>query len=190
MEQTLAYEVVESTRARGLRVTVHTDGRVVVTKPKSMSAGRVAAFIEARRTWIETAQGKFLRAQARKEKRGLQDIELPRPRRGSKEYKATVAKARTLATSRLQHFNLQYRFTYGTISIRNQSTRWGSCSNKNNLSFNFRIALLPTELADYLVVHELCHTKEHNHSERFWAQVEREVPNHKALRTQLKRYKF
>lgn len=190
MELKLEYEVVESTRAKGLRVTVHTDGRVVVTKPHRMDIRHVQAFIEARRGWIEAARGKFLRATLRKEKKGIQDIELPKLRRGSKEYRAAIQRARELAASRLLHFNTLYTFSYGTLSIRNQTTRWGSCSSTNNLSFNFRIAHLPPELADYLVVHELCHTKEHNHSERFWAQVERAVPNHKELRVQLRRYKF
>mgnify|MGYP000355495951 CR=1 FL=1 len=184
------YEVVESTRARNLRVTVYPDGRVLVTKPHRVSMGRVAPFIEARRAWIQSAQERFKKAKLRKEKTGRTDIQLPRPRRGSAEYKALVEQARALVTHKLGYFNAQYQFSYGTIAIRNQRTRWGSCSNKNNLSFNYRIALLPEALVDYLVVHELCHTKEHNHSARFWKQVERTIPDYTARRAQLTRYTF
>lgn len=175
------HEIRESARARHLRITVHPDGRVVVTKPVRINQRKAQEFIEARRVWIESAQARFL-----KQSGGTPPVPLPKPRRGSRAYKEAIALARTLATERLNHFNATYGFSYGTISIRNQKTRWGSCSAKGNLSFNYRIAFLPSALADYVIVHELCHTKEHNHSNRFWVEVERTVPNHPALRRQLR----
>jgi hypothetical protein len=65
--------------------------------------------------------------------------------------------------------------------------RWGSCSKKGNLNFNYKIALLPQRHSDYVIVHELCHLREFNHSKKFWDLVEQAVPNHRALRTELKR---
>ena len=76
--------------------------------------------------------------------------------------------------------------TYGGITIRNQRTRWGSCSSKGNLNFNCLLMLLPPEIIDYVVVHELCHRKEMNHSPKFWVQVERILPNYRILKQQLK----
>ncbi len=91
-----------------------------------------------------------------------------------------------LVTSRLAHFNHTYNFTYHRITIRNQSSRWGSCSRKGNLSFNYRLALLPPELADYIIVHELCHLGEFNHSKKFWDLVEKAIPNWRILRNNLR----
>ncbi|MES2995060.1 MAG: M48 family metallopeptidase [Patescibacteria group bacterium] len=175
------YEIHESSRARHLRITVHPDSRVVVTKPVRISQKKVEEFIQARKVWIESARTKFL-----KQTGGTPPIPLSKPRKGSRAYKEAIAAARTLATERLRHFNAIYGFSYGTVSIRNQKTRWGSCSATGNLSFNYRIAFLPSALADYVIVHELCHTKEHNHSSSFWAEVARTVPNHLALRRKLR----
>ncbi len=189
----LGYEIQESARARNARITIHPDGRVVVTKPARVSEREMEKFIAARRPWIEEMVEKFRKRRAREEKQrgGLPLIEFPRLRRGTKAYKEAVEWARILARERLTYFNRIYAFKYGTISIRNQKSRWGSCSQDNNLSFNYRIAFLPSELADYIIVHELCHTKEHNHSDRFWAQVSRTIPDHAKLRKQLRiRYTF
>lgn len=175
------YEVKESPRARALRITVYPSGKVVVTKPTRVSERALKAFVQERTEWIEITL-----AHALKRRGGLPHIELPNPRKGSRAYLDAVALARALAHERLQHFNTLYKSTHGSISIRNQKTRWGSCTAKNNLSFNYKIAFLPEHLADYIIVHELCHTIEHNHSERFWAQVERAVPKHKEFRKELR----
>ena len=76
--------------------------------------------------------------------------------------------------------------TYGRITIRNQRTRWGSCSSKGNLNFNCQLMLLSEELRDYVIIHELCHRIELNHSERFWAEVEKYCPEYRELRKKLK----
>ena len=94
-----------------------------------------------------------------------------------KEYRAYKEKARELAVVRLAHFNVVYGFTYGRIAIRNTKSRWGSCSKKGNLNFSYKIALIAPELADYVIVHELCHIGQFNHSRAFWELVERTVPD-------------
>lgn len=178
---TSEYEVVESGRAKSVRITVHPDGRVVVTKPARASLALVERFVSSRQEWIAQTV-----ARAYKKRGGLPLIELAKPRKGSKAYKEAVENARALVHNRLAHFNSFYGFQYGDISIRNQKTRWGSCSAQNNLSFNYQIAFLPPHLADYIIVHELCHTKEHNHGERFWSQVARTIPNHRELRKEIR----
>lgn len=182
----MGYEVRESMRARSVRITVYPSGKVVVTKPTRVSAQVVEKFVQERADWIETTL-----AHAHRRRGGLPLIELPKPRKGSRAYKDAIASARALAHERLAHLNKKYTTIYGSVSIRNQKTRWGSCTALNNLSFNYKIAFLPPHLADYIIVHELCHTIEHNHSERFWAQVARTIPNHKEIRKELRtRYQF
>ena len=171
------YELRESARAKHVRIAVDSGGRVVVTKPARVSLRAVERFVEEKQEWIERTLEK-----ASRKRGGLPLLELARPRKGSKAYKEACAGARALVLERLQFFNEKYTSIYGSVSIRDQKTRWGSCSHKNNLSFNYRIVFLPSELADYIIVHELCHTIEHNHSPRFWAQVARALPNHLALR--------
>jgi predicted metal-dependent hydrolase len=93
-----------------------------------------------------------------------------------------------LAKNRIEHFNTIYHFSFQRINIRNQKTRWGSCSRRGNLSFTYKIAKLPAELADYLIVHELCHLGEFNHSQAFWKLVAQTVPDYQKLRRELKTY--
>lgn len=181
----MGYEIQESGRTRHLRITIHPDGRVVITKPLHISNRAVETFVIKRRAWIDQTLARL----KKQETKYGPPLTLPRPRRNSTAYKEARSKTRTLVTERLSNFNKIYNFTYGTISIRDQKTRWGSCSAKGNLSFNYRIGFLPQELADYVIVHELCHTKEHNHSKKFWDLVARTVPNHAKLRKELHRYR-
>jgi predicted metal-dependent hydrolase len=94
--------------------------------------------------------------------------------------------AYVFAKEKLAHYNQFFGFKYNKIAIKAQKTRWGSCSRRGNLNFNYRIALLPERLADYIIVHELCHLKEMNHSKRFWNLVARAFPDYQKLRHELK----
>ena len=109
-----------------------------------------------------------------------------RPKRSSHEYLANKHAALTLATAKVVHFTARYGFEYTKITIRNQRTRWGSCTEKGSLSFNYRILFLSPEVQDYLVVHEVCHLDELNHSQKFWDLVAREIPGYRELRRRLK----
>lgn len=175
----MAYEIRESKRARNLRITVYPDGRVVITKPLCISTEKAHVFAARRLKWINQQVARF-------KKRGSMHPPLPKPRRGTKAYTEAIQSARAFVHARLPELNRAYGFTYGTISIRNQKTRWGSCSARGNLSFNYRILYLPPALQDYLLVHELAHLKEHNHSVHFWNLVAKTIPEYQKLRTQLR----
>jgi len=107
-------------------------------------------------------------------------------RRNHHHYLAHKESVRALITERVRYFNTHYGLSVGKIAIRNQRSRWGSCSKKGNLNFNYRLAFLPEELRDYVIVHEICHIKEFNHSRNFWDLVAQQVPEHRALNRQLR----
>ena len=109
-----------------------------------------------------------------------------RVRKIPKNYKIYKKKALEIVNERIIFFNQFYGYKWNNIVIRNQKTRWGSCSKKGNLNFNYKIALLPSEVADYIIVHELCHLKEFNHSKRFWNLVSQTIPEYKEIKKQIK----
>jgi len=103
-----------------------------------------------------------------------------------KHYAEHKEAARALVHAKLEHYNQFYNLTYNRVAIRNTRSRWGSCSSKKNLNFNYRILLLEPKLQDYLIVHELCHLQEMNHAPQFWALVAQQVPDYKACIQELR----
>ena len=123
-------------------------------------------------------------------------IRLVRPvfqTRSRKLYAANKEAARSIIMERVKHFMEYYGprhdITVGKIAIRNQKSRWGSCSKKGNLNFNYKLVFLAPEVRDYVIVHEICHIKEFNHGKGFWALVGEVVPDHRQLRKRLKALK-
>lgn len=161
--------------SKTLRLTVKPDGSVRVSAPPRASLRAIDAFVAAHAAWILAAQARFAANPVAGRTLGT-----------AEDYKKYKKAALALASERLAHFLPVYGVTVGKISIRNQRTRWGSCNRQGNVSFNYRIALLPAELQDYLVVHELCHILAFNHSPKFWQLVARSIPNYRALRRQLR----
>jgi predicted metal-dependent hydrolase len=175
------YAIRQHPRAKYLRISVYPDGRVVLTKPKQYSMKVAEKFYHQKKAWIDSKIEEY------KKKKDPNTIMLG----GSvAEYRKVKEEARTFIHARIEQLNLQYGFSYNTIYIKNHKSLWGSCSSKKNLNFNYRILFLPQELSDYIVVHELCHLKELNHSKKFWALVEKGIPDYKKIQKQLKRHVF
>jgi predicted metal-dependent hydrolase len=102
------------------------------------------------------------------------------------DYAEHRSRARTFAEKRLREINVRYGFSYNRVTIKNQKTRWGSCSQKQNINIHYRVVHLRPELADYVLTHELCHLKEMNHSRAFWKLVAETMPHYQELRAELK----
>ncbi|HEY4515391.1 MAG TPA: M48 family metallopeptidase [Candidatus Paceibacterota bacterium] len=92
----------------------------------------------------------------------------------------------SIIDERIDRYNRHYQFDFNSIKIKRMKTRWGSCSVRKNLNFNIRIFELPSRLMDYIIVHELCHLRELNHSPRFWSLVAQVIPNYKSLKLELR----
>lgn len=104
----------------------------------------------------------------------------------TQHYAAHKEVARTLIFEKLAYWNAYYNFSYNRVAIRNQRSRWGSCSSKANLNFNYKLLFLPECLIDYVVVHELCHLEELNHGPQFWNLVGKSLPEYMKQRQLLR----
>lgn len=173
--KTVSYTLRKSKRARRVRIVVHCDGSVVVTTPYGLSENVAERFIKDKTNWIFTKLSFFKKYSGKLTPRNPADY---------LKYRDEVQR---LAEDRVEHFNKIYNFKFNRINIRNQKTRWGSCSKKRNLSFNYKILFLPSHISDYIITHELCHLKEFNHSRKFWNLVAETVPNCLEIKKELKR---
>ena len=104
-----------------------------------------------------------------------------------KQYETHKESDRALIIERLMHFNSFYKLVYRRVFIKNSPSRWGSCSKAGNLNFNYRVVLLPNHLADYIIVHELCHIDQFNHSKKFWDLVGQTIPDYEKRRLELRK---
>lgn len=164
----------KTNRSRTMRLTVHCDGAVTASVPRHLSENTIENFILRKSAWIISKIAYFKKK-----------IRLPNDRTN---YLKNKAKASSLISERIKYFNQTYNFSFKKISVKNQKTRWGSCSRKKNLNFNYRILFLPGKIADYIVVHELCHLKEFNHSRDFWQEVGKTIPEYCQARKELKNF--
>ena len=173
-------EVLYSSRKTfGLEVTA--DLKVRARVPKRASDRQIKEFAEERKVWIVEKYLLQLERAKKKQDRPAADYE-----KDPKLEKLYREKAREQIEKRAAHFAALMGVDYGRIAIRGQKRRWGSCSGAGNLNFNWKLALMPPEILDYVVVHELAHRKEMNHSPRFWAEVEKILPDYKERRKWLK----
>ena len=172
-DKNIDYTLRTSKRARKMRLSVYCGGDFVVTKPIGLSENIVERFIIQKANWI------------------LSKLEYFKQFKGSifrndrKDYLKYKDDALKFVNEKIDRLNKIYNFKFNKISIRNQKTRWGSCSRKGNLNFNYKIISLPKRASDYIIVHELCHLKEFNHSKNFWNLVAKAVPEYSEIKKEL-----
>ena len=169
------YELIRAKR-RSMSLKVDLDGTITVRAPYRTPVQTADWFVEGHRDWIEVR----LKAGER--------IMAERPSYTDQERAEGRKRAAEAIRARCSHYAPLMGVSYGTITIREQKTRWGSCSSKGNLNFNWTLILTPEPLQDYVVVHELAHRLEMNHSDRFWKIVESQIPDYKERRNLLKTY--
>lgn len=167
----ITYQTVRS-RRRTIALVLLPEGTLQVRCPLWTTDIQVRSFVESKGGWIEKQLARQTPAQ---------------PVFTETELSSLSEQTRKLVSDRVTYFAPLVGVSYGRISVRRQKTRWGSCSGKGNLNFNCLLALVPTEVLDYVVVHELCHRKEMNHSSRFWTQVAKVLPDYEQQKIWLKR---
>ena len=169
------YQLIRSNRKTiGLEIR---DGCLIVRAPLHASERSVRKVLEEREDWIR----KNLEI-SREQKRQADEQRLT-----SDDIRKLAEQALRVIPERVRYYAPLVGVTYGRITIRNQTGRWGSCSAKGNLNFNCLLMLTPPEVLDSVVVHELCHRKEMNHSDRFYAEVLRVYPDYRKWQTWLKK---
>lgn len=166
-----------SRRARRISIRVRPDGSVRLTLPVRVSLQEGLRFLESRREWI-------LRARAR------MAAHVPAPAPDAVTIKAWRDEARALLPRRLAELARLHGFQYGKVSLRDARTRWGSCSAGNDISLSIRLMRLPRHLIDYILLHELCHTRVKNHGPRFHALLDAVTAGrHPTLQRELRAYR-
>lgn len=176
-ERQIGYTLKKSGRARFLRLEISCTAGLVVTAPKRLELSAIEKFIVSKANWVLTRLDYFLRQPSQ-----------PSLGRGHRAYLAHKEAARALVKAKLAQFNDYYGFSYKQVKIKNQRSRWGSCSRRGNLNFNYKIGKLPAPLADYIIVHELCHLAQFNHSKKFWSLLSETIPDWRARRSALNKY--
>lgn len=164
------FHLRRSSRAKRMRLAVYCNGNFVVTIPSGMHESSVKYYLIQKSNWVLTKLDFFKKI-----------VKSKTFKIAEKDYEKYKEQAFQIVRSRLDYFNKQFGCKYNKISIKNQKTRWGSCSKKRNLNFNFKIALLQPDIRDYIIVHELCHLKEFSHSKKYWNLVKNILPNYKIL---------
>ena len=168
--QDITYQVIRSAR-KTIAIQILNDGHVVVRCNIRTPDREIQRFVSDKANWIR----KHLAKKA-----------TPSPKLTREQLQQLADQALAYIPQRVALYAPHIGVTYGRITIRNQRTRWGSCSGKGNLNFNCMLMLAPEAVIDYVVIHELCHRKEMNHSAKFWALVQQHCPDHTRLRKWLK----
>ena len=169
--------IVKSQRAKLIRITIKPDQTVTLTVPRGESIEKSMQFLQSKILWIT-------RHKRRCSKHEDTPTNLQLPEISERQAVNTII-------GRLEETAKIHNFKYARASIRNQKTKWGSCSAKNNISLNINLVTLPDELRDYVILHELVHTRFKNHSKMFWAELDKFVGGRaKELSKKLKKYRL
>lgn len=173
----ICIKIIRSGR-KSIGLEVKADGSVLARIPRRLSDKELKKFLEEHKTWVFQKKAIFEDRRKNRETSWIIPVSELMPE--------DIEKIKAKFSERVQYYSNRMGVTYKRITIRNQKTRWGSCSEKGNLNFNYRLYYFPLELLDYVVVHELAHRKHMNHSAVFWEEVGRYCPDYKECRKRLK----
>ena len=165
-----------SRRAKHLNISVMPFTGVRVAVPYGISFERAEKIVYAKINWIKKQIDRIKKLQQKHEPFLRNSLDMDRATAGG------------ILIKKLNELANKYGFTYKRVFIRNQKTRWGSCSVENNIYLNVKLLMLPEELTDYVILHELVHTRIKNHSKDFWKELGKYVRDTRGMEHQLKEY--
>ena len=166
-----------SHRARHINISVKPFKGVRVAVPHGVSSDKARQFAESKKNWIKKHLDKMKQVEKEYEAFSKHSAEINK------------GEARKKLFNRLKELSAQHGFHYNKVTIRNQKTRWGSCSSKNNINLNMKLVRLPDEMIDYVLLHELVHTRIKNHTQAFWTELNKFVENGKEMSKKMNEYK-
>lgn len=168
---TMETSIIRSNR-RTISIEVTPDCEVIVRAPRRASYKDIERILKEKESWINKTVEKLKKRQEEYDALLIEPLT-------EEELKRLAKRALEVIPKRVEYYAEIIGVTYGRITIRSQKSRWGSCSSKGNLNFNCLLMLTPDEVIDYVVVHELCHRKQMNHSKAFWLEVSKVLPDYK-----------
>jgi predicted metal-dependent hydrolase len=171
----LAYSIKKSKRAKRIRVAVYCDGSVVITSPQYTLEKTIIRFLHLKSDWVFKKIDFFSKLEVHP------DIATTSQRHFIQHKDAALS----IVKERVEYFSKRHNFTPNIVRVKMLKTKWGSCSVKKNLNFNYKVLFLSGELRDYVIIHELCHLKVMNHSQQFWNEIKKHMPNYLDFKSEL-----
>ena len=165
-----------SAHARRILITIRPGRGIRVAIPKRTPIESAIQFVQTKKLWLKKHLARIKEYETQKKSFGVAFLSIDK------------VKARRQIIARLNQLAERYGFTFNKASVRNQRTRWGSCSAKGNISLNMKLVALPSDLSDYVLLHELVHTRVHNHGRKFWRELDKYVGDGKARAKKLVEY--
>ena len=161
------YKIIYSKR-KTLCIEISRDGKLIIRSPRTISKEKIQGFVNQKKAWIN------LKLQQKKN-------HILKAKKFLEKNNSDISKqsAYKIISPEVKRLSSTFNFKYATIKVTNAKTRWGSCSHKNNLNFTEKIALLPKEIMQYIIIHELAHTEEKNHGKKFWKIIKNIIPDYK-----------
>lgn len=172
--ETIGYQLRVSKKAKRIRLNIYDGGRFIVTVPQRVKLTFAEAFILEKANWVINSIKYY------------QQFQPISYERNDPLFLSCEDAARELVLAAIKKYNAHYEVDFNKVTIKNLRSMWASCTRYGNLNFHYKLLFLSPSVAEYVVVHELCHLKEFNHSKRFWARVAETMPDYAALRKELK----
>lgn len=173
-KQLIDYSLIRSNIEKYIKISVYRNGKIVVTAPKKMSLKTIENNVGKKMEWV----CEKIRLYKKLRSNGL----------SGRYYLDFKEDTMNIITRKLNYYNKVYNFKFCEVIVKNLKNKWSFCSEDNKLVFDCRVALLPKKLVNYIVVHELCHLVEFNHSENFWNLVKKTIPDYESVNKLIANY--